>query len=110
MVRRRRKMYSNFPGMHHALPEADYLGRYRLPVDAALVYKESARVLKEAGWKVNFRSRGEYEDARAREIGVGRGAGGEGGSARLLHPVGSEAHRMGYRWLEGTADQFRRAR
>ncbi len=81
-----------------------YLGRYRLPVNAALVYEESARVLKGEGWKVNFRSRGEYKDARAREIGVGRGAGGEGGSARLLHPVGSEAHRAGYRWLEGAAD------
>ena len=28
----------------------------------------------------------------------------------LLHSVRSEAHRTGYRWLEGTADQFRRAR
>jgi hypothetical protein len=36
-----------------------YLGRYQLAVDAALVYEESARVLKGAGWKVNFRSRGE---------------------------------------------------
>jgi hypothetical protein len=38
-------------------------------------------VLKGAGWKVNFRSRGEYEDAGARETGVGGGAGVEGGSA-----------------------------
>ncbi len=53
---------------------------------------------------MNFRSRGEYEDARAREIGVGGGTSGEGGSAGLLHLVGSEAHRVGYRWLEGAAD------
>ena len=55
------------------------LGRYQLAVDTALAYEESARVLKGAGWKVNFRSRGEYEDARARETGVGGGAGVEGG-------------------------------
>ena len=59
-------------------------------VDTALVYEESARVLKGAGWKVNFCSRGGYEDAKAREIGVDGGAGGEEASAGLLHPVGSE--------------------
>ena len=51
-----------------------YLGRYQLAVDAALAYEESAGVLMGAGWKVNFRSRGEYKDARAREIGVGGSA------------------------------------
>jgi hypothetical protein len=71
------------------------------------VYKESARLLKGVGWKVNFRSRGEYEDARAREIGVAGGTGGEGGSPGLLRLVRSEAHRAGYRWLEGAANQFR---
>ena len=74
------------------------------------MYKESTRLLKGAGWKVNFRSRGDYEDVRAREIGVGGDAGREVGLGALLHPIRSEAHRVGYCWLEGAADQFRRDR
>jgi hypothetical protein len=81
-VRRRRKMYSDFVGVTynktHAKYQAcithyrkqHYLGRYRLAVDAALAYDESARLLKGSSWKVNFRNRGEYEAARDRELGV----------------------------------------
>jgi hypothetical protein len=74
-------MYSDFVGvtynMTHAKYQAcithyrkqHYLGRYRLAVDASLAYDESARLLKGASWKVNFRDRGEYESARAKERG-----------------------------------------
>jgi hypothetical protein len=93
-VRRRRKMYSDFVGVTynktHAKYQAcithyrrqHYLGRYRLAVDAALAYDESARLLKGSSWKVNFRNRREYEAARDRELGATTAAtAGVGGRA-----------------------------
>jgi len=82
-------MYSDFVGVTynktHAKYQAcithyrkqHYLGRYKLAVDAALVYDESARLLKGSSWKVNFPTRRDYEEAKARELdGIGRSSGG----------------------------------
>jgi hypothetical protein len=90
-VRQRQKMYSDFVGVTynktHAKYQAcithnrkqHYLGRYRLAVDAALAYDESARLLKGCSWKVNFRNRMEYEAARAKELERwAKAGGGEG--------------------------------
>jgi hypothetical protein len=73
-VRRRRRCAATYQACITHYRRQHYLGRYRLAVDAALAYEVSAEVLNGVGWKVNFRSRGEYEDARAREIGVGGSA------------------------------------
>lgn len=79
-VRRKKKMYSDFVGVTynktHAKYQAcithyrkqHYLGRYKLAVDAALAYDESARLLKGASWKVNFTTRAAYEAAKAKEL------------------------------------------
>lgn len=73
-------MYSDFVGVTynktHAKYQAcithyrkqHYLGRYKLAVDAALAYDESARLLKGSSWKVNFQTRQEYEKAKAKEL------------------------------------------
>ena len=79
---RRKKMYSDYVGVTynktHAKYQAcithyrkqHYLGRYKLAVDAARAYDESAKLLKGNGWKINFNSVEEYERAKAREIAV----------------------------------------
>lgn len=79
-VRRKKKMYSDFVGVTynktHAKYQAcithyrkqHYLGRYKLAVDAALAYDESARLLKGSSWKVNFLTRQIYEEAKVREL------------------------------------------
>jgi len=79
-VRRKKKMYSDFVGVTynktHAKYQAcithyrkqHYLGRYKLAVDAALAYDESARLLKGSSWKVNFLTRQIYEEAKLREL------------------------------------------
>lgn len=79
-VRRKKKMYSDYVGVTynktHAKYQAcithyrkqHYLGRYKLAVDAALAYDESARLLKGASWKVNFATRQDYEEAKRREL------------------------------------------
>lgn len=79
-VRRRKKMYSDFVGVTYNKTHAKYqscithyrkqhyLGRYKLAVDAALAYDESARLLKGSSWKVNFQSRQDYEEAKFREL------------------------------------------
>ena len=76
---RKRKMYSDYVGVTYNLTHAKYqacithyrkqhyLGRYKLSVDAALAYDESAKVLKGANWKVNFPTREAYEKAREEE-------------------------------------------
>lgn len=73
-------MYSDYVGVTynktHAKYQAcithyrkqHYLGRYKLAVDAALAYDESARLLKGASWKVNFPTRQAYEEAKMREL------------------------------------------
>lgn len=77
---RRKKLYSDYVGVTynktHAKYQAcithyrkqHYLGRYRLAVDAARAYDESAKLLKGSGWKINFGSAEEYERAKAKEI------------------------------------------
>jgi len=79
-TRRKRKMYSDFVGVTYNLTHAKYqscithyrkqhyLGRYKLAVDAALAYDESARLLKGPSWKVNFPTREAYEKARKEEM------------------------------------------
>jgi len=79
-VRRKKKMYSDFVGVTynktHAKYQAcithyrkqHYLGRYKLAVDAALAYDESARLLKGPSWKVNFPTRQVYEEAKMKEL------------------------------------------
>ena len=79
---RRKKMYSDYVGVTynktHAKYQAcithyrkqHYLGRYKLAVDAARAYDESAKLLKGNGWKINFNSVEEYERAKAREIAI----------------------------------------
>lgn len=79
-VRRRKKMYSDFVGVTynktHAKYQAcithyrkqHYLGRYKLAVDAALAYDESARLLKGMSWKVNFATRQVYEESKLLEL------------------------------------------
>ena len=73
-------MYSDYVGVTynktHAKYQAcithyrkqHYLGRYKLAVDAALAYDESARLLKGSSWKVNFPTRQAYEEAKTREL------------------------------------------
>ena len=79
-TRRKKKMYSDYVGVTynktHAKYQAcithyrkqHYLGRYKLAVDAALAYDESARLLKGSSWKVNFPTRQAYEEAKTREL------------------------------------------
>ena len=77
---RRQKMYSNYTGVTynktHAKYQAcithyrkqHYLGRYKLAVDAARAYDESAKLLKGSGWKINFGTIEEYELAKKQEL------------------------------------------
>jgi len=77
---RRQKMYSNYTGVTynktHAKYQAcithyrkqHYLGRYKLAVDAARAYDESAKLLKGSGWKINFGAIEEYELAKKQEL------------------------------------------
>jgi hypothetical protein len=77
---RRKKMYSDYVGVTynktHAKYQAcithyrkqHYLGRYRLAVDAAKAYDDSAKLLKGENWKTNFESDNDYENAKAQEI------------------------------------------
>eukprot|EP00574_Skeletonema_japonicum_P009203 CAMPEP_0201720640 /NCGR_PEP_ID=MMETSP0593-20130828/5519_1 /ASSEMBLY_ACC=CAM_ASM_000672 /TAXON_ID=267983 /ORGANISM="Skeletonema japonicum, Strain CCMP2506" /LENGTH=601 /DNA_ID=CAMNT_0048211307 /DNA_START=68 /DNA_END=1873 /DNA_ORIENTATION=+ len=77
---RKKKMYSDFVGVTYNLTHAKYqacithyrkqhyLGRYKLAVDAALAYDESAKLLKGPNWKVNFPTKDAYEKARKEEI------------------------------------------
>ena len=88
-VRRKKKMYSDYVGVTynktHAKYQAcithyrkqHYLGRYKLAVDAALAYDESARLLKGSSWKVNFPTRQAYEVAKIRELERHGAAGGK---------------------------------
>lgn len=78
--KRRKKMYSDYVGVTynktHQKYQAcithyrkqHYLGRYRLAVDAARAYDESAKLLKGSGWKINFGSVEEYEIAKKNEL------------------------------------------
>lgn len=73
---KRKKMYSDYVGVTynktHAKYQAcithyrkqHYLGRYKLAVDAARAYDNSARELKGKGWKTNFKSEDEYLAAK----------------------------------------------
>ncbi len=73
-------MYSDFVGVTynktHAKYQAcithyrkqHYLGRYKLAVDAARAYDQSAKLLKGDGWKINFKTDEDYEVAKAKEI------------------------------------------
>ena len=103
-VRQKRKMYSDYVGVTynktHAKYQAcithyrkqHYLGRYKLAVDAALAYDESAKLLKGQNWKVNFSCLVEYEAARKRELDLlhtttnyGSGGGGTcGGGVGMM--------------------------
>ena len=77
---RRQKMYSNYIGVTynktHAKYQAcithyrkqHYLGRYKLAVDAARAYDESAKLLKGSGWRINFGTIEEYELAKKQEL------------------------------------------
>ena len=77
---KRKKMYSDFVGVTynktHAKYQAcithyrkqHYLGRYKLAVDAARAYDESAKLLKGDGWKINFQTDQDYEMAKAKEL------------------------------------------
>jgi len=78
-------MYSDYVGVTynktHAKYQAcithyrkqHYLGRYKLAVDAALAYDQSARLLKGPSWKVNFPREQDYEAAKAAELeSIGR--------------------------------------
>jgi len=77
---RKKKMYSDFVGVTYNLTHAKYqacithyrkqyyLGRYKLAVDAALAYDESAKLLKGPNWKVNFPTKEAYEEARKEEV------------------------------------------
>jgi len=78
---KRKKMYSDYVGVtfnktHNKFQacithfrKQHYLGRYRLAVDAAKAYDESAKLLKGAGWKINFSSEKDFEKAKQAEIG-----------------------------------------
>merc|ERR1719183_1294444 len=78
--RKRKKMYSDFVGVTYNKTHAKfqacithyrkqhYLGRYKLAVDAARAYDESAKLLKGNGWKINFPTIEEYERAKKKEI------------------------------------------
>ena len=77
---KRKKMYSDFVGVTynktHAKYQAcithyrkqHYLGRYKLAVDAARAYDESAKLLKGDGWKINFQTDQDYEMAKTKEL------------------------------------------
>ena len=107
-ARRKKKMYSDFVGVTynktHAKYQAcithyrkqHYLGRYKLAVDAALAYDESARLLKGTSWKVNFQSRQEYEKAKAKELAsvVGRNGGKAVDVAGSLAAVASKVEEI----------------
>ena len=81
-IPRRKKMYSDYVGVTynktHAKYQAcithyrkqHYLGRYKLAVDAARAYDQSAKLLKGDGWKINFPTDEDYEVAKALEIEV----------------------------------------
>ncbi len=77
---RRKKMYSDYVGVTYNKTHAKfqacithyrkqhYLGRYKLAVDAAKAYDQSAKLLKGDGWKINFQSEKEYELAKDKEL------------------------------------------
>jgi len=77
---RRKKMYSDHVGVTYNKTHAKfqacithyrkqhYLGRYKLAVDAARAYDESAKLLKGNGWKINFQRIEDYECAKATEL------------------------------------------
>jgi len=77
--RKRKKMYSDYVGVTYNKTHAKfqacithyrkqhYLGRYKLAVDAAKAYDESARLLKGQGWKINFRTEEDYTSAKKKE-------------------------------------------
>mmetsp|Transcript_10075 Transcript_10075/g.15196 ORF Transcript_10075/g.15196 Transcript_10075/m.15196 type:complete len:691 (+) Transcript_10075:29-2101(+) len=77
---RRKKMYSDYVGVTYNKTHAKfqacithyrkqhYLGRYKLAVDAAKAYDQSAKLLKGDGWKINFQSEKEYEMAKEKEF------------------------------------------
>ena len=77
--RKRKKMYSDFVGVTYNKTHAKfqacithyrkqhYLGRYKLAVDAAKAYDESARLLKGKGWKINFKTEEDYLLAKKKE-------------------------------------------
>ena len=77
--RKRKKMYSDYVGVTYNKTHAKfqacithyrkqhYLGRYKLAVDAAKAYDDSAKMLKGNGWKINFKTNEEYEIAKKEE-------------------------------------------
>lgn len=77
---KRKKMYSDFVGVTYNKTHAKfqacithyrkqhYLGRYKLAVDAAKAYDQSAKLLKGEGWKINFTLDEEYERAKEKEL------------------------------------------
>lgn len=77
--KKRKKMYSDYIGVTYNKTHAKfqacithyrkqhYLGRYKLAVDAARAYDESAKQLKGKGWKINFSSEEGYKRARQEE-------------------------------------------
>ncbi len=79
---KRKKMYSDFVGVTynktHAKYQAcithyrkqHYLGRYKLAVDAARAYDQSAKLLKGDGWKINFQTERDYEIAKQKELAM----------------------------------------
>ena len=79
---RRKKMYSDFVGVTYNKTHAKfqacithyrkqhYLGRFKLASDAAKAYDQSARILKGAGWKINFDSIAHYQSAREKEFKI----------------------------------------
>lgn len=92
---KRKKMYSDYIGVTynktHSKYQAcithyrkqHYLGRYRLAVDAAKAYDESAKLLKSKEWKINFVSEEEFQSAKQREEQM-VGSGGEGNEPNVL--------------------------
>lgn len=76
---KRKKMYSDYIGVTynktHSKYQAcithcrkqHYLGRYKLAVDAAKAYDDSAKLLKGEDWKINFSSEEEFKRAKRKE-------------------------------------------
>ena len=62
-----------------------------MTVNAALAYNESAKLLKETGWKVNFKTLEEFEAATVRELKSFFGKGNGTGSISEVDVAGSLA-------------------
>ena len=62
-----------------------------MTVNAALAYNESAKLLKETGWKVNFKTLEEFEAAKVRELKSFFGKGNGTGSISEVDVAGSLA-------------------